>query len=488
MKRPYAILLFLILLLLLAGTAQAESIGQLTDTSFGEQVKRFLSLKDPSVRYALLGSILLGINCGMLGSFIVVRKLSLMGDALSHAVLPGVAMGFLWNMDKDPLAILIGAVTAGLLGSVFVSLITQTTRLKEDTALGMVLAGFFAVGICLVSMIQRRLPGGNQSGIDKYLFGQAAAINSDDVMLMAVVTIAAVLIMTLFYKEFLVSSFDPGFAGVSGLPVKVFHYVLMLLLAFSVVISLQAVGVVLVSAMLITPAASAYLLSNRLHRMVSLAMVFGVFSGAMGCFISFLKPGLPTGPFMVIAASLFFVGAFLFGPRHGVLLRWWRRTSRSQRVRRENTLKAIYQVLEARDFKGEGVSLRELAERRRETIEEARQQSQALQRNQLASLHEDGNLILLTPDGWQRACAIVRNHRLWELYLTNAADYPPDHVHDDAEKIEHILGEEVVRQLERRLDYAKTDPHGKPIPSLDDAQKGGGSPGHDELIGYGRNN
>ncbi len=477
----------LLCLVLLPLTAHASSIGDLSDTSLGEQVKRFLSLKDPSVRYALLGSILLGINCGMLGSFIVVRKLSLMGDALSHAVLPGVAMGFLWNMEKDPVAILIGAVIAGLLGSFVVNLITHTTRLKEDTALGMVLAGFFAVGICLVSMIQRRVQNGNQSGIDKYLFGQAAAINTDDVFLMAIVTISALVVMGVFYKEFLVSSFDPGFAGVSGLPVKFFHYLLMLLLAFSVVIALQAVGVVLVSAMLITPAATAYLLTDRLHRMISMAMIFGVVSGAIGCFISFLKPGLPTGPFMVLAASLCFFGAFLFGPRHGVVMRWWRQLSRSHKVQRENTLKAVYQVLEEREFKGEGVSLRELAQRRRETIEEARQQSLALVRNRLASLHEDGNLILLNPDGWQRACAIVRNHRLWELYLTNAADYPADHVHEDAEKIEHVLGEEVVRQLERRLDYAKTDPHGKPIPSLDDLQRGSGISQHDDLVGYGQN-
>jgi manganese/zinc/iron transport system permease protein len=344
-----------------------------------------------------------------------------------------------------------------------VNLLKQTTRLKEDTALGLVLASFFAVGICLMTMIQR-LPTGNKSGIDKFLFGQAAAIGAADVQLMAVVTGVVVVVIALFYKEFLVTSFDAGFARAVGLPVQAFHYGLMLLLAFAVVIALQAVGVVLVSAMLITPAAAAYLLTDRMHRMLLLAAVFGMVAGALGAFLSFLGNNLPTGPFMVLAATAVFAAAFLFGPRHGVLARWWRQRSRAARIQRENTLKAIYHVLEARNFLGEGVSLRELAERRRETEEEVAAQAAALHTHGLATLHDDGNHIFVTPDGWQRACAIVRNHRLWELYLTNEAHLAADHVHEDAEKIEHLLGEETVRELERRLVNTKQDPHGKTIP------------------------
>jgi manganese/zinc/iron transport system permease protein len=189
---------------------------------------------------------------------------------------------------------------------------------------------------------------------------------------------------------------------------------------------------------------------------------------------------------MVLGATLVFTGAFLFGPRHGVVTRWWRQRSRAQRVQRENTLKSVYRVLEDREFKGEGVSLRELAERRRETVEDARHQAGQLRSHALATLHEEGNLIFLTPAGWQQACAIVRNHRLWELYLTNAAQIAADHVHDDAEKIEHVLGEEVVRELERRLDYATKDPHGRPIPSWTDFRKGAAPTGRaDDSVGYG---
>lgn len=465
---------------------RAARIGELSETGVLQQAARFFTFQDPAVRYALAGSLLLGITCGLLGSFIVVRKMALVGDALSHAVLPGVALGFLWNMSKDPIAIFVGATAAGLLGTAVVGWIKQTTRLKEDTALGMVLAAFFSVGVCLFTMIQK-LPSGNKSGIDKFLFGQAAAIGPGDLKLMAVVTGIALVSIIVFYKEFLVSSFDSGFAQAAGLPVRLLHHGLMLLLAFAVVIALQAVGVVLVSAMLITPAATAYLLTDRLHWMLLLAALFGMVAGALGAFCSFLGNNLPTGPFMVLATSGLFALAFLFGPRHGVLARWWRQRSRSGRIQRENTLKSIYHVLEAREFRGEGVTLRELAERRRETIEESQAQAVALRRHGQATLAEDGNIILLTPEGWQRACSIVRNHRLWELYLTNAAHIAADHVHEDAEKIEHVLGEEVVRELERRLEYAKTDPHGRAIPSLEEMRKGAAPGGGGEgVVGYGK--
>lgn len=484
-SRRSKLILLLLLALMSGASAEAARIGDLSTTSVWEQALRFFTFQDPSVRYALLGSALLGISCGLLGSFIVVRKMALVGDALSHAVLPGVAIGFLWNMSKDPVAIFVGATVVGLIGTAVVNWIKHTTHLKEDTALGLVLAVFFAVGICLLTMIQR-LPTGNKSGLDKFLFGQAASIGEKDVLLMAIVTAVSIFLIAVFYKEFLVTSFDPGFAHSVGFRVQLFHYGLMLLVAFAVVIALQAVGVVLVSAMLITPAAAAYLLTDRLSRMLWLASLFGMFAGAVGAFFSFLGPNLPTGPFMVLGASALFALAFFFAPRHGVMMRWLRQRSRSSRTKRENSLKSIYHVLEAREFKGEGVSLRELAERRRETVEEAKAQAEGLRQHGLVSLDDDRSTIFLTPSGWQLATAIVRNHRLWELYLTNAAQIAADHVHEDAEKIEHVLGEEVVRELERRLEYATHDPHGRAIPNLDTIRRGAGQTSREPLVGYGK--
>ena len=472
-----------IALLLLGATADAAQISDLVETNTWEQARRFFTLDDQSVRNALVGSLLLGISCGLLGSFVVVRKIALLGDALSHAVLPGVALGFLWNMTKDPTAIFVGATAAGLLGTAVVGWITRTTRLKEDAALGLVLATFFAVGICMMTMIQR-LPSGNKSGIDKFLFGQAAALDSGDIRLMTITTVLTLLLVTLFYKELLVTSFDAAFARSVGLPVRILQELLMLLLAFAVVIALQAVGVVLVSAMLITPAAAAYLLTDRMHRMLFLAALFGMFSGALGSFLSFLGNNLPTGPFMVIGASTVFAAAFFFAPRHGVIPRWWRQRSRVRRISRENTLKAIYHVLENRNFEGETVSLEELATRARCTVDEARTLALNLADHRLATLDRDRGGVLLMPEGWRLASSVVRNHRLWELYLTNAAAYSPDHVHDDAEKIEHILGEQTIRDLERRLKFPDRDPHGKPIPKIREITSRDAAPVPQSTSGY----
>lgn len=474
-----------VVLLLLAGVepSAAARIADLTETEWLTQAARFFSFSDPTLRPALAGTILLGICCGVMGVFLVTRKLALMGDALSHAVLPGVAMGFLWNMTKDPLAIFVGATVAGLLGAGTVQLLRQTTKHKEDAALGFVLASFFGVGICLFTMIQN-LPGGSKSGLDKFLFGQAAAMDVGDVWLLGVVTVGTLGLVTIFFKELRATSFDPGFARAAGLPVRVFHYGLMLLLAFAIVSALQAVGVVLVSAMLVIPAAAAVLLTDRLGWMLVFSAVLGALSGATGAFFSFVGRNLPTGPFMVLAAGLVFALALFFAPRHGIATRWWGWRSRRARVRRENALKAMYHVVEEEGFRREVLSREELARRRRLPLEEIDAQVEELAGAGLVTTFQDG--LSFTPQGWQRACEIVRNHRLWELYLTNAAQLAPDHVHEDAEKIEHLLGEETVRQLERRLNFARRDPHGKLIPGLEDIRQGpvaGGGGGR--AVGFG---
>jgi manganese/zinc/iron transport system permease protein len=344
-----------LILLLFSQHALGARIGDIATINLSEQVIRFFSFQDPSVRYAVFGIVLLGLSCGITGSFVVVRKMALLGDTLSHAVLPGVALGFMWNMSKDPLAILLGATAAGILGTYTVSLLKRYSRIKEDAALGIVLSAFFAIGITLLTILQR-LPGGNKSGIDKYLFGQAAAISPADLILIGIVTLTVLIAVFVFYKEFLVSSFDPGFARATGVRENLFSHVIMFLLAFVVVVSIQAVGVVLVSAMLITPASAAYLIAKRMHTMIALAALFGILSGLAGAFFSFLGSNLPTGPFMVVSASLMFSVAFFFAPRNGLLIRWHRFRNQRRRTVRENMLKAVFHCTERNDFSGSWVS------------------------------------------------------------------------------------------------------------------------------------
>ena len=432
------------------------------------QAWRFLRLEDPAVRYVVWGTLLLGTTCGLLGGFMVVRRMALVGDALSHAVLPGVAVGFLWNMSRDPVAIFVGATIAGLIGTAFVSALTRTTRLKEDAALGLVLASFFAVGLCLLSLIQR-LPSAQSAGLSHFLFGQAATIGPEDIRVMAVVAAVVILFVLALYKELVAVAFDAAFARSQGLPAAVVHHAFMFLLAAAVVIALQAVGVVLVSALLVTPAATAYLLTRSLPRLLLYSALLGGAAGLAGAFLSFLGPALPTGPLIVIAASVWFGVAVLFGPREGWCIRLWRRRVGVGRTRRENTLKSMYHVAEVDGFARAGVTLEELAARRRETVEEVRRLGVELRSHGLARLERE--VLYFTPEGRRRAGEIVRNHRLWELYLTQSANFAPDHVHDHAENIEHVLGEAVVRELERRLNHARWDPHGRIIPSSSELER-----------------
>jgi manganese/zinc/iron transport system permease protein len=202
----------------------------------------------------------------------------------------------------------------------------------------------------------------------------------------------------------------------------------------------------------------------------------GVLTAALGAFFSFLGNNLPTGPFIVLAGAVFFGAAFLLSPRHGWLTRLWRQRSRRLRTERENTLKAMYRVIEERGGRGEGVSLVELAKWKHETLEEAQKRAREVRRAALVTAGEDGNVLHFTPEGQRRAREIVRNHRLWELYLTNVMQYGSDHVHEDAEKIEHVLGEDLVRQLERRLEFPETDPHGRRIPGWQDEERAKPSP------------
>jgi ABC-type Mn2+/Zn2+ transport system permease subunit/Mn-dependent DtxR family transcriptional regulator len=463
--RIRSIIIFGVLVLSVAvNEAAAARIGEIVETNPWDQMRRFITLSDRGLRLSLIGALLFGAVCGLLGSFIVVRKMALFGDAISHAVLPGVALGFLWSMSKDPVAILIGATLSGLAGSLLVGAIRRTTRIKQDAALGIVLASFFAIGLCLIRIIQNNEGASKITGLKSYLFGDVAVLDRYDVITMGVVVILTVILFGLLYRPFLAISFDRQFAVSIGFPVRILEALFQMFLAFAIVISLQAVGVVLVSAMLITPAATAYLLVDRMHRMLWIAMGVGMLSAVIGVFLSFLGSNLPTGPFMVLSASSIFTMAYLFSPKYGRFTKWLRYRARVKKVREENSLKSIYKVLESRGLESSGnrVLMKDLSSHRKMSIAGLVKEIKNMQRSGLVKLKGDN--VSLTDDGFDKARSIVRNHRLWELYLTNEANYATDHVHDDAEKVEHFLSEEEVSELESYLDYPQEDPHGKPIP------------------------
>jgi manganese/zinc/iron transport system permease protein len=438
-----------------------------SDLTSWAQVRRFaLALFDAridSTDCVVWGAVLLGVTCGLLGCFIVLRRQSLLGDAIGHAVLPGVCLGFLFAGTRATPVLLLGAMVAGLLAAALIGLLQRTTRLKTGECMGVVFTGFYGLGIVLLKYIQNRGMAA-QSGLDKFLFGQIVGISLSDVIYMAVIALLAIGAVVVFWRELAVASFDESFAFSVGIPVRAVHYLLTGLITVAIVISIQAVGVVLVAAMLVTPAATAYLLTDRLHRMAILSSLFGAVAGVAGAFLSMLGDDLPTGAFMVLGASALFALAFALSPRHGVLPRLWRVWERRRRTQAENLLRTLYIMMEARGTADRRFGVHDVAAKRQETPGVVRGLWQlAAARGWVDARSRDP--IILTDEGFEEAKRVVRNHRLWELFLTTEAKLASDHVHADAEYIEHVLPRDVLARLEQMLDNPSQDPHGKPIPA-----------------------
>lgn len=424
------------------------------------QFVRFWTLRDPAVRTALAGTLCLSVSCGTLGCFVVLRRLSLMGDSLGHAVLPGVCLGFLVTRTKDMRWIALGALISALLGSGLISLINRRSKLKTDTAMGLVLSGFFGLGVVLLTRLQN-FPYGNQSGLNQFLFGQASAISERDLWFIAPLSAGIVGMIVLAFKELTLTSFDEAYATAIGLPSRSIHYLLMGLVSLAIVIAIQAVGVVLLSAMLVTPAATARLLTDRLRTMLVLSAVCGAVSAVIGLNLSFLGRSLPTGPFIVLALSLMFVSAYLFSPRHGLLLKSLRRHRQAVQTQRENLLKSIY-LAQLESQAADTSSQQQPANGPFSPMELDRlaafcNEPPGKLRKQLAPLASrdwivlSNNTVSLTRTGETRAAELVRNYRLWEQFLTQEVNLPFDHTQRDAEQIEHILGPDLVRELESQL-------------------------------------
>ena len=287
-------------------------------------------LGDHTVRTVVLGAAILGVVSGVLGSFAVLRRQSLLGDALSHAALPGICLGFLAAGARDLGSIMAGAFLTGALAALAVLVIERRTRLKTDAALGIVLSVFFAAGVVLLTFVQAS-SGAAQAGLSSFLFGQAAAMLNSDLWVMGGITAAALGLVLAFWKEFKLVTFDPVYARTLGLPVLALEVALTVMVALAILVGLQVVGVVLMTAMLIAPAAAARQWTGRLETMVVLAAAFGVFAGVAGSAISATGRGLATGPLVILVASAIVLASLLFAPERGLI--WTRLEARRARRR-----------------------------------------------------------------------------------------------------------------------------------------------------------
>ncbi len=280
---------------------------------------------DYTLRTVTIGSMLLGAISGLLGCFAVLRRQALLGDAMSHAALPGIALAFLITGQRDTFTLLIGAAIAALAAALWLLAIVRTSRIKDDTALALVLAVFFGFGLVLLSYVQRQ-PTAAQAGLKSFLFGQAAALVERDLWAMLVIGGPALALVALFWPSIKLISFDPDFARSLGLPVRHFEVLLTGVIVAAIVIGLQTVGVVLMSAMLIAPAVAARQWTNRLETMVLLAAGFGALAAFAGAWIGALGDRIATGPVIVLTMSGLTAVSLLIAPERGLLWQRWRLT------------------------------------------------------------------------------------------------------------------------------------------------------------------
>ncbi|HBE68837.1 MAG TPA: iron ABC transporter [Planctomycetaceae bacterium] len=411
-----------------------------------------LSLRDYNTRVVVIGTALLGAASGIVGTFTLLRKRALTGDALSHATLPGIAIAFMVGVwmggdGKSMPQLLAGATVSGLLGVLCIAVLRKGTRLKEDTALGIVLSVFFGAGIALLGITQQ-FESGDPAGLEGFVLGKAASMRSVDAWMIGGVASLCLVVCGLGYKELRLLCFDDAFAGSRGYPVLLLDLVLMATVVGTTIVGLRAVGLVLMIALLIIPAAAARFWTDGLWQMILIAALIGSGGAIVGAGSSALLPRLPSGAMIVLSCASLFMVSLVFGKNRGLVVRLWRRLKLNATVDRHHLLRSLYEFSEAAE--------ETLVDRRR-LLEERSWVGLRLHRC-IRACEADGLVVSvadqlkLTPKGCVEAKRLTREHRLWELYLIAHADIAPARVDRAADRIEHVLEPEVIAELESLLE------------------------------------
>ena len=430
------------------------------------ELREVLLLQSHNTRLVVCATMLLGVAGGLAGGFLLLRKRALFGDVLSHATLPGIALAFaagtlLWGSGKQLGLLLAGATVSGIAGVASMMAIRKFTRLRDDVAMGFVLSVFFGTGAALLRVVQT-LP--DAAGLESFIYGKTASMVAADLHLILAVTAVVAVVCLLLFKELTMLCFDEAFAATAGWPVRFIDAILLALVTAVTVVGLQAVGLILVIAYLVIPAAAARFWTEKLGAMLLIAALFGALSGWLGASFSALLSGFPAGAIIVLAASGLFLLSMIFGTARGVLPRWIEVRRLKRRMDRQHLLRAAYEILDAEN--GASVNqpiprVRLMAHRSWSPRELARLLRLARREDHI-EVSPDPATIRLSESGFGEAARITRNHRLWELYLIRHADIAPSHVDRDADMVEHILGADLVRSLEAELDVGRgipTNPH-----------------------------
>jgi manganese/zinc/iron transport system permease protein len=421
-----------------------------------------LLLDDWNTRVVVLGTAMLGVAAGVVGTFLVLRKRALLGDTVSHAMLPGVVGAFLVMQafgggGKSLGGLLLGAAIAGTLAAWAIPVLRRSTRLKDDAVMGIVLGGGFGLGIAMLGVAQS-LPGGNQAGLESFIYGRTASMVRSDAIGIGVTAVVTLIIAAALAKEFRLLCFDEAFGRAIGRREGLLDLGLMLLAVTVTVVGLQAVGLILVIALLIIPAAAARFWADAFPRMVALAGLIGAASCWIGASISAMAPKLPAGSIIVLTLAGFFVFSMVFGMRRGAVRRIVRSSGLRRRTGQQHLLRAAAEWMEASG--ADTWTMDDLASMR----SWSRGRLHTLHRRgvRTGNVNRDGRRFTLSLSGRAAADRVLRNHRLWELFLIRHADIAASHVDRDADLVEHVLGEELVANLERVLagsDATPQSPH-----------------------------
>ena len=393
----------------------------------------------------MIGTALLGGMSGVVGSFAVLRGRSLVGDMLAHAALPGICLAFVLMGTRSILGFSLGALLTGLLAIGAVTVIVRWTRTKEDAAIGIVLSTFFGAGIVFLSIIQQSGGGGSKSGLDSYLFGEPGSMLNGDLILLASVAVVVLLTVALLFKEFKIVCFDSDFARSQGWPTLRLDLLMMASLAAVTVVGLPIVGVILMTAMIILPAATARFWTHRLHLLLVLAGGFGMAAGLLG---TKFGHGLPAGAIIVLTAALFFLLSLLFAPQRGVVARVWAEYQLRKRIAREHLLRSLYELSE--------VNLPEIPKLSIQAVSSYRYW-RSLEKllgkaAEVGEIKRTRDSVQLTSLGLRRAAKLTKAHRLWEMFMMQHAGIASDHVDRDADDVEHLLPEGLLIELEEQLE------------------------------------
>ncbi len=417
-----------------------------------------------NTRIVLLGTTLLGISAGVVGAFMVLRKRSLVGDVIGHSALPGIGLTFLaieWfspGTGRSVPWLMGGALVTGLLGALSVLFMERSKRIKPDAALALVLSLFYGAGIVLLSVAQR-IPGAGTAGLTSFLSGKVGSLLAADVLTFGIASVVLLVLITLFFKELLLTCFDSEYATAGGWPVKTLDAFLILLVAIVTVLGMQSVGLILVVALLLTPASSARFWTDDVRRVVQLSAGFGGVSAAIGVLLSTGSSSLPAGAMIVLAGVALFVFSLVFGTHRGLLSRWRESRQLQGRILRDDILRAIYEIIEFRSstpLAAASVPLKftpaEVQQRHSWTMKQQQRLLHALALDGVI-LYDDADRWWLTSIGLEQAKQTVRLHRLWEIYLLESANAAEGHVDLHADVSEHFLDPEMLAELERRFSH-----------------------------------